>query len=1153
MIGPMTLPLDDDGAWITCRLFVSSTYRDFGAERELLARVVMPKLRARLDAWRIELIDVDLRWGIPREIVEGGRVAELCMETVESCRPLFLGFVGDYYGDPAGQMGDPLRERFSWLATHETRSLGDLEMTAALRQPERAVFCMRDPSCTKSAPQEIRDAYHQADPERGALLAGLKERIRASGAHVIDSYACEWEPDGVDPFRRTVGTLGGLQELARELEQVLFATVALHCGRVQIPYSVELHADYESAQRRYLQMLTREFAGRRSEIDQLWAALEEPGDTPVVLTGARGVGKSSLAAKLAEELIEKSRSENVFVHHFWAGSNAMSLSNLCQRLLRHLSRTMECLARPDSLADAEETNIEEILRETVAQIPADNQQTLVLDGIEAISVGDPSYRLRWVPLALPSHVRILVTLDERAPAVFVATTRDGVPITLATDPRRSLATRSNLPGRGLESRWRTMRLGPMCISDLQAQVRAHLAMTSRSLAWGDLERIVASNKSRRPLTMRVALEVLRLSTSFEHFEAMLDQVSGSESAQLDWDDLVPLLGSILDHLAEALGCQTPRDVLSLLAATRTGLSEAELTLLSGAAEGDPAVPVTLAALQPLLFRVEGRHRLMHPEIADCLEKVSRVPGEWMDVDEAFRRIAKHFVSESSSERRALEIIHCHSMCESGLYELQAIAVADPTILRYATRVDPEAVRAQLLATMCFEHGVDLMRWFEFDSLVKKRLSELEEEADGHFRARRFALAESKLILIWELARSPCIGSPLYPALALVNLMRVAQASRNWFALFRWLRRLDEIPGKEVVAEQRAAQVLSAAISAYHADDTHALRLIVRQVSADYGPDLSHPEVQSIVSDPNNPISDYAILHRQAVRSTPPLAPPATGALLSAKLGRRGLSVDERPRLLWIDRMTSGGLPRLELQLHELEPRFVVEFMPGLDDELLDALSLVTARNPQAFSAVITHAPPCDAFKYFDSARRIEELRIAVKAPIVVYTSADPVHWAVVQAADAIIHRTAKSAQDATLLISTVESLLQRVWPTGAQAESPMIERRSSTTRLWLSSTSTRLGVYSLLVGRLKILAEEAGRPVTLRSPGSALCLNLDSGGRGTYVGNPIDILLGCEVIEVEGADARAELLARQIHFALLADRQQDIASSKKISPSPDAE
>ena len=47
----------------SARIFLSSTFRDFGEERDLLVRRVFPALRARLKDRFVDLVDVDLRWG----------------------------------------------------------------------------------------------------------------------------------------------------------------------------------------------------------------------------------------------------------------------------------------------------------------------------------------------------------------------------------------------------------------------------------------------------------------------------------------------------------------------------------------------------------------------------------------------------------------------------------------------------------------------------------------------------------------------------------------------------------------------------------------------------------------------------------------------------------------------------------------------------------------------------------------------------------------------------------------------------------------------------------------------------------------------------------------------------------------------------------
>jgi hypothetical protein len=44
------------------RVFLSSTFRDFAGERDLLVGKVFPELRRKCRERQVELVDVDLRW-----------------------------------------------------------------------------------------------------------------------------------------------------------------------------------------------------------------------------------------------------------------------------------------------------------------------------------------------------------------------------------------------------------------------------------------------------------------------------------------------------------------------------------------------------------------------------------------------------------------------------------------------------------------------------------------------------------------------------------------------------------------------------------------------------------------------------------------------------------------------------------------------------------------------------------------------------------------------------------------------------------------------------------------------------------------------------------------------------------------------------------
>ena len=103
------------------RVFLSSTFRDFNEERRLLATQVFPELNRRARERGVELVEVDLRWGVTQEQAEDGHALEICLAEIERCRPYFIGMLGDSYGSltpPQRQLLEAtpqLLEQRNWL------------------------------------------------------------------------------------------------------------------------------------------------------------------------------------------------------------------------------------------------------------------------------------------------------------------------------------------------------------------------------------------------------------------------------------------------------------------------------------------------------------------------------------------------------------------------------------------------------------------------------------------------------------------------------------------------------------------------------------------------------------------------------------------------------------------------------------------------------------------------------------------------------------------------------------------------------------------------------------------------------------------------------------------------------------------------------
>ena len=84
-------------------IFVSSTFRDMHAERDMLHRVVVPELASRFAKRHITVDLIDLRWGINTSAEDSERenttkILKVCFDEIERSRPFFIGFIGERYG-----------------------------------------------------------------------------------------------------------------------------------------------------------------------------------------------------------------------------------------------------------------------------------------------------------------------------------------------------------------------------------------------------------------------------------------------------------------------------------------------------------------------------------------------------------------------------------------------------------------------------------------------------------------------------------------------------------------------------------------------------------------------------------------------------------------------------------------------------------------------------------------------------------------------------------------------------------------------------------------------------------------------------------------------------------------------------------------------
>jgi telomerase protein component 1 len=180
-----TIPTAFDGgddSWRTVRLFISSTFLDMNAERDLLVKKVIPVLRDRCAARKLHVVDVDMRWGITADEAKSGSVTRLCLEEIDQTS-VFCCLLGMRYGwVPApNEVPDDVRAKFVW---QDGLSITAAEVARALSRRRsygnpQCCFFLRRPEFIKSVPGQEKDNFAEQDPLIAAKLEKLKAEVRA--------------------------------------------------------------------------------------------------------------------------------------------------------------------------------------------------------------------------------------------------------------------------------------------------------------------------------------------------------------------------------------------------------------------------------------------------------------------------------------------------------------------------------------------------------------------------------------------------------------------------------------------------------------------------------------------------------------------------------------------------------------------------------------------------------------------------------------------------------------------------------------------------------------------------------------------------------------------------------------------------------------
>ena len=363
-------------------LFVSSTFRDFHAERDLLLGAIRAELDDRVAQFGCRVEVIDLRWGLGLdefdEALAQERTLSVCLAEIDRSRPLFVGLLGDRYGwVPPIERVRRVAVEAGWaggVADGWSVTALEFEHGAFRHEGEHPVFFVRD----------LVGLPPTGWVENDRRAVDLRERVMGDARAVVQTYRANVDGARVTDLSEFEGvvlaTLGPLVEARAR---------AMAVGEAD-PVSV--------AQRLFLEARTT-VVGRADEVELLRSLIGQRRS--VCLSGASGVGKSTLW-RVAAELAAAPRSASLVVG---VAPGTTGVADVIGRLAGQLG-----LEPPQLEAD-------ELLAWWRSALVGEGEVLLAIDGLDGLDADAAD--LRWLA-GLPESVQLLVSTTDAGHSELLA-------------------------------------------------------------------------------------------------------------------------------------------------------------------------------------------------------------------------------------------------------------------------------------------------------------------------------------------------------------------------------------------------------------------------------------------------------------------------------------------------------------------------------------------------------------------------------------------------------------------------------------------------------------------------------------------------------------------------------------------------------------
>lgn len=596
--------------WQTISIFISSTFKDMHSERDILVKKVFPLLREKLAPYRIKLIDIDLRWGITEDQSENNETIEFCLNSIENCKPYFLGLMGERYGwipdTNLDNLTNSFPEKISITAMEiihgvlsdkktaikstnvSTSLLSQLKYSESVKS--NALFFFRDPNFEKTMPDDLLEIVKSESPEHYQKLVKLKDEIKNHPLKrkPIENYACSYKglaidwsileeeapknvkelitkhviegviipdvykgmPDDVKQWLQNNSTilLDGLDSFSNQVASNLWSLFCEEFPELNEPPKANINIESleDDEHLRFLDEITELFIGREQIELDLSKKLNDKTSTTPIII--TGSSGSGKSALLAQTVKnwQDKNPQGLAIVHF---TGASIIENHPEALF---NRFLRLLSESTQLKSTEintgiiTTEIQNILN----TISPEKQVLIAIDSIDKL-FGNNGLDLQWIPDVLKENLNIVLTFSDDKPYSSFN----------FKQLKQLNVNFHQIPALRKEERKKLIHQLP--------------ALSAKTMDKKHIDLLANHPASNLPLFLSIALEELRMFGSFERLEKRIKKFPNYTGKQ----GLEAIYHQMLQRLELEIGTNAVVQPLSLLVCSVTGLKETEIKQL----------------------------------------------------------------------------------------------------------------------------------------------------------------------------------------------------------------------------------------------------------------------------------------------------------------------------------------------------------------------------------------------------------------------------------------------------------------------------------------------------------------------------------------------------------------------------------------------